>query len=236
MTPLTTHPTFIDLRAFAANAAAGTDPFGADRTILPLREAPVEVGAIALAAGTHAAGALSGDWWLVAAQGTVSIAANDRSVRLEGAQSCVMPSGTAFTCTCEAPATLIYIRYLHGSDSVRAIVPIDLEAELAPSGAPLAELLLTPPPSCRNHTDFRSSDGAFTCGVWDSTPYHRRAMRYVHFELMVLLAGSVTFIDERGESGTFAKGAIFLVEQGASCSWESREDVAKVYAIYREPA
>jgi uncharacterized cupin superfamily protein len=43
----------------------------------------------------------------------------------------------------------------------------------------------------------------------------------------------VTFVDETGRAGTFAQGDIFLVEQGATCSWESREQVAKVYVIYR---
>ncbi|MBP7338304.1 MAG: DUF861 domain-containing protein [Niveispirillum sp.] len=70
-------------------------------------------------------------------------------------------------------------------------------------------------------------------GTWDSTPYHRRAMRYRHFELMLLLQGSVTFVDGTGREGTFRKGDIFLVEQGADCSWESREQVAKIYAIHR---
>ena len=50
---------------------------------------------------------------------------------------------------------------------------------------------------------------------------------------MYLLEGSVTFVDGTGRAGTFAKGDIFLVEQGATCSWESREQVAKVYVIYR---
>ena len=49
-----------------------------------------------------------------------------------------------------------------------------------------------PPPSCRNFTDYRSADGEFVCGTWDSTPYHRRAMFYRHYELMYLLEGSVT--------------------------------------------
>jgi len=58
-------------------------------------------------------------------------------------------------------------------------------------------------------------------------------MPYRHFELMYLLAGSVAFVDGAGREGKFKKGDIFLVEQGAHCSWESREYVKKVYAIYR---
>jgi uncharacterized cupin superfamily protein len=58
-------------------------------------------------------------------------------------------------------------------------------------------------------------------------------MAYRHYELMYLLDGSVTFIDEAGTEGAFAKGDIFLVEQGASCSWDSQVHVKKVYCIYR---
>ena len=58
-------------------------------------------------------------------------------------------------------------------------------------------------------------------------------MYYRHFELMILLRGSVTFVDERERTGTFSEGDIFLLEQGANCSWESREDVAKIFALYR---
>ena len=58
-------------------------------------------------------------------------------------------------------------------------------------------------------------------------------MYYRHYELMYLLEGSVTFVDGAGRVGTFAKGDVFLVEQGSDCSWESREHVKKVYAIYR---
>ena len=46
-------------------------------------------------------------------------------------------------------------------------------------------------------------------------------MLYRHYELMHLLEGSVTLVDETGRTGTFVRGDIFLVEQGARCSWDS---------------
>ncbi|HEY6869448.1 MAG TPA: cupin domain-containing protein [Novosphingobium sp.] len=233
MTTLTRCPTAIDLRAFAATAAAAADPFGAGRTVLPLREAPVEVACVVLAAGAGKVPARTGDRWLVAAEGAVHLTAGERQLELTGNQSCVIPAGTPFAWASATGARLIAMAYTAGAGAASELVPIDLSAELAPSGAPLADLLIGATPACRNHTDFRSADGTFTCGVWDSTPYHRRAMRYAHFELMVLLAGSVTFVDEEATAATFRRGDIFLIEQGASCSWESREDVAKIYAIYR---
>ena len=236
MTSLTRCPTAIDLRAFAASALPAADPFGAGRTVLPLRQAPVEVACVVLSAGSGEVPARPGDWWLIAMDGAVTLTAGDRQIALSGNQSCVIAAGTAFAWSAPAGARLIGMAYLAETDAAPGLVPIDLSAALVPSGAPLAELLVGETPACRNHTDFRSPDGNFTCGVWDSTPYHRRAMRYAHFELMVLLQGSVTFVDELGTAATFRQGDIFLIEQGASCSWESREDVAKIYAIYRPTA
>ncbi|WP_246089343.1 cupin domain-containing protein [Paraburkholderia guartelaensis] len=141
------------------------------------------------------------------------------------------PTYRAFT-SCDivaAHALSLAAGWPHGGQGTDGtIVPIDSAPQLEPSGAPLAELLLTPTPHCRNQTDHRSLDGKFTCGTWDSTPYHRLAMSYSHYELMHLLEGSVTFVDETGRPATFSRGDIFLVEQGARCSWESREHVAKV--------
>jgi uncharacterized cupin superfamily protein len=103
----------------------------------------------------------------------------------------------------------------------------------AASNPPLAELLTTPTPSCRSLTQFRSADGVFTCGVWDSSPYARKPMTYGHHELMHLLEGEVTFEDERGEPATFSAGDVLLVRRGARCSWDSPVPVTKVFAIYR---
>jgi len=50
---------------------------------------------------------------------------------------------------------------------------------------------------------------------------------------MYLLKGSATLVDESGRTDTFEHRDIFLLEQGAQCSWESREHVAKGYAIFQ---
>lgn len=224
-------PSFIDLRAFADQCATapGKDPFGADRRLLPLRGGPVEAGSIDLPAGLGTVPGSAGDCWLIVAKGAVAL----DGLWLAAGDNCVIRGNTAFAWSAEAPATLIFVRHMSGAAETAGIVPIDTKVELTPSGAPLAELLVGDTPACRNHSTFRSDDGEFTCGVWDSTPYYRRAMFYRHFELMYLLEGSVTFVDGVGREQTFSKDDIFLVEQGAECSWESRDHVAKVYAIYR---
>jgi uncharacterized cupin superfamily protein len=229
---------FIDLRAFAAQAqlrgpAEGPDAWHARRD-LDLAEGPVAIGWVGLAAGDDRVAHLAADEFVILLEGDLSIEAGETRLQLEADASAVLPQGCAFAWRTEGGASLLIMRHA-GQASGDAVAPlaIDRAAGLEPSNPPLAELLVGPTPQCRNHTDYRSADGAFTCGVWDSTPYHRRSMGYRHHELMHLLAGAVTFEDGAGRRATFRAGDIFLVEQGAACSWLSVEDVTKIYAIYR---
>lgn len=237
----TKSPSFIDLRKFAlakndrilSTGSAAEDRFLSSRRLLDLPPGPVTIGSIVLEAGSGAVQSQPADEFIIVAEGTVTLIQQGRILTLRPGHSAVIGHGAAFSWNAEGHVSLIFMRY-HGSRAGNsAIVPIEAAPQLEPSGTPLAELLLTPTPVCRNHTDFRSADGEFVCGTWDSTPYHRSAMFYRHYELMYLLEGSVTFVDETGRDATFSRGDIFLVEQKAQCSWESREHVAKVYAIYR---
>ncbi|WP_395407498.1 cupin domain-containing protein [Pseudoduganella sp. UC29_106] len=234
-------PSFIDLRQFAQDKnlgsphvpSPGEDGFLSRRRLLDLAQGPVTVGVIVLDAGGGEVSAMPADEFIIVTEGRLRLSQLRGVLELGPGNSAVLPHGAAFAWSADEPVSIIFMRYSGSQPGERALVPIKEAPTLEPSGAPLAELLLTPTPACRNYTDYRSADGEFVCGTWDSTPYHRRAMSYRHYELMYLLEGSVTFVDETGRSGTFSRGDIFLVEQHAQCSWESREDVAKVYAIYR---
>jgi uncharacterized cupin superfamily protein len=236
------HPSFVDLREFArdrslgipAAAEAGEDAFLRSRRVLDWAPGgPVAAGVIALENGTGLVASLPADEFIIVSNGSLTLVQRGVTLTLAEGQSAVIQQGAAFSWSADGPVDVIFMRYNASQPGDRSIVAIKENPQLEPSGAPLAELLLTPAPACRNCADYRSADGEFACGTWDSTPYHRRAMLYRHYELMYLLKGSVTFVDESGRSGTFTQGDIFLVEQKAQCSWESRDDVAKVYAIYR---
>jgi uncharacterized cupin superfamily protein len=235
-------PSFVDLRTFARDqtqgitvtAAAGQDRFLSSRRILDWAPSPVTAGVITLEAGSGAVQSLAADEFIIVHEGSLTLTQQDAALKLGANQSAVLKQGATFTWSAQGPVSLIFVRYNKSRAGDGAIVPIRENPEMGPSaGGPAADLLLTPPPTCRNYTDYRSADGEFTCGTWDSTPYARRPLYFRHMELMFLLEGSVTFVDETGRSGTFSKGDVFLIEQGASCSWESREDVAKLYVIYR---
>ncbi len=214
-------------------ASMDDDRFLSSRRILDWAQGPVTAGVIALAAGAGSVQALPADEFIIVHEGSLTISQQGSPLTLKPGHSAVLKKGAAFSWSAQGPVSLIFTRYNNSQSGDRAIVPIKESPQLEVTGTPPAELLLTPPPVCRNHTDYRSADGEFVCGTWDSTPYQRRAMFYRHFELMYLLEGSVTLIDEAGRAGTFSKGDIFLVEQTAQCTWESREHVAKVYVIYR---
>ncbi|MGY6563742.1 MAG: cupin domain-containing protein [Halomonadaceae bacterium] len=238
---LPAHPSIIDLRQFAREVTADTagqadgqtDAFLANRYPLAIPACPVEIGAIRLEAGTGSVAELPADEFIILCDGCLTLDRQGQTLALADSASAVLSAGAGFDWHCPEPTTLLYIRYLGKSAGEGNLIAIDEAATLEPSGTPLVELLIGPTPSCRNHTDYRSADEEFMCGTWDSTPYHRRAMESRQYELMHLLAGAVTVVEQSGATRTYTKGDICLVEKGAVWSWESREDVKKVYAIYR---
>jgi len=230
-------PSFVDLRLFAVEQEAlqnPSDDFETGRHFLDLDQspAPVSIGLLQLNRSTGLVNSMNADEFIVVTRGTLSITVGSEQLILATGQSALLPKGSRFSWDSKSPTSIIFMR--HESDVAGgAPIAIDATAELAPSAPPLAELLIGPTPSCRNHNDFKSASGEFICGTWDSTPYQRRVISYRHFELMHLLEGSVTLEDAAGRSATFHKDDIFLVKQGARCSWLSEVHVKKVFAIYR---
>lgn len=230
---------FMDLRKLAAQcdllAASGDDAWATNRAPLPAAKAPIALGVLRLSDSGNQP-AQSADEFAIVLSGRLALLHNGQTYDVHAGKSIVIPAGVAFNWTAQTATTVIVMACSSGPASTDRPIPIDENAALAPSGPPLAELLVGPTPSCRNFTDYRSTTGEFVCGTWDSTPYHRLGMTYGHFELMHLLEGAVTFIDQTGREATFGEGDVFLVEQGAHCSWESRVHAKKVYAIYRPAA
>lgn len=231
---------FVDIRAFAARGMQlpwmpmGHDPYLANRRILDLPQGEVSVAVVDLQPGGGRGLTLPGDEFILVLEGSLAIAQGGATLGLDTRDCAVVPRAIALDWSSETGAMLIVMRCIGGGGAgASRPVKIDPHAALDPSGPPAAELLVGPVPSCRNHTDYRSASGEFACGTWASTAYHRRPMRFRHYELMHLLEGSVEFVDASGRKGSFHEGDIVLFEQGGECSWESRVDVKKVYASYR---
>lgn len=227
-------PTFVDLRALAAQSCAPSpmpagDPFVASRQRINTPAVGVTIDALHLDGGSGSVEALLDDEFVLVLAGALSI--DDVQVGIDG--SIVVPRGRRFGWKAGSGTIALVMGCGLGPAGEGKLVPIDTSATLVPSSPPLADLLVGPTPTCRNFTDFKSASGEYMIGTWDSTPYERVTMPYRHCELMLLLEGAVTFVDGAGRSGTFSKGDIFVVEQGAKCSWLSETHVKKVYVIYR---
>lgn len=228
-------PSFIDLEAMAAGLApdAGPAPFGADAKRLAVRAGPCEVFITSVAAGEGEHVEQAGDTWIFARDRTLALNTGSQTVMIEPGSSAVIAKGTAFRWHALKPVSVIGMRYLNAVDEGGGIRAIDNAAPLAPSNPPADDVLISERPACRSHNVFRSANGEFLCGTWDSTPYQRIPIFFRHSELMHLLEGEVTFTDAAGRAGTFRKGDTFIIEQGARCSWASFVHVAKIYAQFK---
>ena len=220
----------IDLRAYAADAPA-TGDWLAGRAIPAFADAAAAVAAIA-PVGEGRVAALRADEFVVLLSGELTLETSRGTSVVKPGQSLVLPAALAFGWRAAAGTVAVIVACPSTSGTVSHLERIDEAAPLQPSNPPLAELLVGPTPSCRNHTDYRSASGEFVCGTWDSTPYHRRPMLFRHIELMHLLEGTVTFEDASG-SVTFSRGDILLAARGAQCAWISAVHVKKVYATQR---
>lgn len=226
---------FIDLRAFASAAAppdTDGDTFLLARDRLSLPPGPISV-ATAFPDGAGTVEDLEADEFIIVVEGRMEVSWQNGTFTLNVGQSVVLPKGASFAWSASRPSRLIVMSYVSDLPGQGEPIVIDATAELEPSNPPLAQLLVGATPNCRNHCDFRSASDEFVCGVWDSTPYHRRPMFFRHYELMHLLEGAVTFEDSAGHLATFSKGDIFLMVQGSTCSWLSECHVTKVYATFR---
>jgi uncharacterized cupin superfamily protein len=230
---------FTDLRTFARDTSQGhtfinwawDDAFLSSRRLLDMAPGPVSAGAITLDEGSGQVRRLPADEFVIVCDGYITLAQDGRRLTLEAGGSAVIPHGAAFAWTAEQPVSLAFLRYNHSQPGDGVIVPVAEQPAAAPSHHPLGASW--PAPAWRNHTDYRSASGEFSCGAWDATPYARRAMARRKVELMYLLEGSVAVADETGRRNTFTRGDIFIVEQHAQCRWEYRGNVAKVYAAYQ---
>lgn len=229
---------FVDVLRLGAEwpAADKFEPgsYTTGRRRLPLPDGPVTVESISLSGDTAGQVTLPGDEFVLVVSGSVTFHQKEQSLCIGEGEAAVLLRDAPLQWATDQAAELVVMRCTAGvSASAARPVLIDTCAPLSPSNPPLANLLIGPTPSCRNHSDFRSESGEFVCGTWDSTPYHRRLTEFRHFELMRLMEGEVTFVDGHGQSGSFRAGDVVLFVQGGAASWESHSHVKKIYATYR---
>jgi uncharacterized cupin superfamily protein len=221
----------VDVRSYAAGTEPSTDWLNG-RAAPAFADAAARVEAIALR-GEGRVEKLATDEFVLVLEGQLEIESDTVTLTMGPGTGGALPIGTSFTW--RASKDLLAISYTAPTaapGSATAPVLIDLDAPLTLSSPPLAENLIGPTPTCRNHTDYLSANSEFVCGTWDSTPYHRRQIPYRQVELMFLLEGRVSFEDKGGRV-TFAAGDACLFVRGEGCAWISDEHVKKIYATQR---
>lgn len=224
----------IDMREYAAGTAPSNNWFQG-RAAPAFADSAAQVAAFALR-GEGQVDPLPTDEFVLVLAGRLEIESGTGTLTIETDNGVVLPVGSRFRWRASHDLlAIVYAAPTEGPGSATAPILIDKKVPLAPSNAPPLENLLSPVPSCRAHSDYRSANQEFACGTWDSTPYHRRRIRYRQVELMLLLEGKVTFIDE-GSRVTFRKGDVFMFVRGDGCAWLSEEYVKKVFAIQRPAA
>ncbi|MEO8721966.1 MAG: cupin domain-containing protein [Sphingobium sp.] len=221
----------LDMRAYAAGTAPSNDWFEG-RATPAFSDAKAQVAAFALR-GEGRVDTLPTDEFVLVLKGSLEIESDAGLLKIEPDNSAVLPVGTSFAWRAsEDLLAIVYTAPTEGPGNATAPLLIDKNAPLSPSNPPLPENLIGPEPTCRAYSDYLSANSEFACGTWDSTPYHRRRIPYRQVELMLLLAGKVTFTDDQ-DSVTFSAGDVCMFIRGDGCAWFSDEYVKKVYAIQR---
>ena len=224
-------PSFVDLQDFAqvceSRVTARTD-YLTSRTALYENGKPGLVGLIALEAASGTVACLDHDEFVLVLEGSLTLG----DVTMARGDAAVAAHGSQFDWASAAGTLAVFLRYPESTPSKNAITPIRKDPPYVPSNKPSPDVLIGPAPECRNFNDYRVDDGRFVCGTWASTAYRRHGFAYGHYEIMHLAQGSVT-LEDGGAEQTFAVGDTILAERGSHCAWDSREDVAKVFAIYR---
>ena len=86
------------------------------------------------------------------------------------------------------------------------------------------------------HTYFDDSTTTLTAGVWTCTPFTAKPSPYAVNELMIVLEGAITIINEQGVEETIGAGQGFVIPKGMPSTWKQTEFVRKFYVIFDDPS
>lgn len=187
---------FVNLREFARTSSSphvvvtGDAGIGANgRRLMPATQDTVQIGSIELDSARGAVRFQPADEFIFVASGEITLTQGAARHRLSAGDSAVLQHGCSFDWSDEVRSTLIFMRYLASQVGTKQVLPIDRSEPSGHSNGPPKELLTSPTPTCWSNTAHTSSDKAFSCGIWISTPFQRRPMFYRYYELMHIVTG-----------------------------------------------
>lgn len=212
------------------------DPFAEARVIAFSAEGRIAAGSCGPASGTSDSTRYPHHELIIVKGGKLILDDGIRVVTMIEGSVAVIPQGISVVWSADALAQWDFMSFAGEADPAATetgIVAFDLDAPRPPSASPSAELLISDKPQCQNLRWYADPSGEWTAGVWSSTPYHRRPMNYVYYEMMHMLAGSVEIGNGSEQETIWGPGETCLLPKGASLAWNSREDVLKIYGTWR---
>jgi len=169
---------------------------------------------------------------IVVHAGQVTLQSQHCTLQLNPGDSAVIARGTSLQVEAQPDSLWAFCADAQRVEACNpGLTPLPQLTLLSPSAAPDAEILLSPAPQCRSHNLFVEEATNLRIGVWDSTPYTRRARPHLLHELMHLLEGSVTLQVADGSALTVNTGDTVFVPRGAPCAWKSGVYVRKFYVV-----
>jgi uncharacterized cupin superfamily protein len=216
--------------AFTPAALGQADPFGQVRQVAYLGDDGLSAG-IVQASGDFVIEDYPHIEMLVVHAGQVTLQDEQQTIELSVGASVVVGRGTALRVRAQAGSLWAFCALSQGAERKPGLTPLDPRAALNPSQGLDAQILISAAPQCRSHNAFSDSTSNLQVGVWDSTPYTRRARPHKMHELMHLIEGSVTLQLADGVELKVNTGDTVFVPQGTPCAWESSVYVRKLYVV-----
>lgn len=109
------------------------------------------------------------------------------------------------------------------------LVPIEIDAVTAETGAPAADRLVLGSPTFRTW-NVEEADGGIYAGIWEATPGKWRIV-YDEWEFCHILSGVSVIAEEGGQARTVRAGDSFVLRPGFKGTWEVVETTRKEYVI-----
>jgi uncharacterized cupin superfamily protein len=213
--------------AFTSGSLGANDPF--DRQIAYVSPHDIAAG-IVQASGQFSVDAYPYSETIVVHAGQVTLQSEGHSLQLRPGDSAVIARGTSIRIEAQPGSLWAFCADTQpvevGNGGLTALPPHTL---LAPSTPPSEEFLLSPTPQCRSNNLFVEDTTNLRIGVWDSTPYTRRARPHTMHELMHLIEGSIVLQLGDGTGLAVNTGDTVFVPKGAPCAWKSSVYVRKFY-------
>ncbi|MCY1273322.1 hypothetical protein D9M70_219290 [compost metagenome] len=216
--------------AFTPTALGQADPFGQVRQVAYLGDDGISAGVVQ-ASGDVVVEDYPHIEMLVVHSGQVRLQDEQQTLELSVGDSVVIGRGTALRVQAQAGSLWAFCALSQGEERKPGLTSLEPRAALNPSQGPDAQILISPAPQCRSHNAFSDGTSNLQVGVWDSTPYVRRARPHKMHELMHLIEGSVTLQLADGVELKVNTGDTVFVAQGTPCAWESDVYVRKLYVV-----